>query len=485
MTGRATVLIVDDEVRSLETLNRVLSEDFDVLMASNTLEAEKLLQSEMIHVILCDQRMPDETGVEFLSRVREAWPDPVRMIISGYTDSADIIAGVNDAGIYRYITKPWHPKELIDIVRGAHELLDLQKENETAALEMKLTTQTLKRQVSEKKTIAKKHFHFDRIVHGKGSALGETIDLAKRCAEFDISVLITGESGTGKELLARAIHYGSSRADKPFVVENCGALPDELLESELFGCKKGAFTGAYQDRIGLFEVANGGTIFLDEIGETSPAFQVKLLRVLQEGEVRPLGAQKVRKVDVRVVAATNKNLEDEVEARRFRGDLYYRLSAFPIHIAPLRDRVMDVEPLTHHVLSDVAASFGKVVKGVSAATMAAMKVYPWPGNVRELQNEIQRMVTLSDDVILGTNVLSSKVLRDYESSENIPTGEVGLLKGQVEFLERQLITDALVRHRGNITRVADELGLSRVGLRKKLDRYDLKKVTWLEGERHG
>ncbi len=251
------------------------------------------------------------------------------MIISGYSDSEDIIAGVNDAGIYRYITKPWHPEELLGVVRAAGQLFELQKENENAALEMKLTTHTLKRVVSEKKKVARQHFHFDRIVHGRARPLAATIGQARQSAAFDISVLITGESGTGKELLARAIHYGSHRADKPFVVENCGALPDELLESELFGCKKGAFTGAYQDRIGLFEVANGGTIFLVEIGETSPAFQVKLLRILQESEIRPLGAQKVRKVDVRVVAATNRDLEREVEAGRFRRDLYYRLGGVP------------------------------------------------------------------------------------------------------------------------------------------------------------
>ncbi|MCW8917149.1 MAG: sigma-54 dependent transcriptional regulator [Magnetovibrio sp.] len=485
MTTRATVLVVDDEVRSLETLNRVLSEEFDVLTATNTAEAEKLLQSELVHVILCDQRMADETGVEFLCRVREAWPDPIRMIISGYSDSEDIIAGVNDAGIYRYITKPWHPDELIEIVRGAQQVLDLQKENETAALEMKLTARTLKRQVFEKKKIAKKYFHFDRIVHGQDSSLIDSINLAKRCADFDISVLITGESGTGKELLARAIHYGSGRADNPFVVENCGALPDELLESELFGCKKGAFTGAYQDRIGQFEVASGGTIFLDEIGETSPAFQVKLLRVLQEGEIRPLGAQKVRKVDVRIVAATNKNLEEEVDAGRFRGDLYYRLAAFPIHIPSLKERIVDIEPLTRHVLTEVGATFGKSVKGFSSSAIAAMKAYSWPGNVRELQNEIQRMVTLSDADVLDHTVLSEKVVAGAQQSRENVSDDEASLKGQVESLERRLITEALVRHHGNISRVADDLGLSRVGLRNKLERYGLKKVTWLGEEGHG
>ena len=196
--------------------------------------------------------------------------------------------------------------------------------------------------------------------------------LARKATEYDISVLITGASGTGKELLARAIHYGSDRADKPFVVENCGALPDELLESELFGCKKGAYTGAYQDRVGLFELADGGSIFLDEIGETSAAFQVRLLRVLQEGEIRPLGAQRPRKVNVRLIAATNRSLEDEVAVGRFRRDLYYRLAAFPIHLPPLCERPRDIELIAMRILADVNRSFRRGVKGFAVETLARL-----------------------------------------------------------------------------------------------------------------
>ncbi|MBY0432010.1 MAG: sigma-54 dependent transcriptional regulator, partial [Rhodospirillales bacterium] len=342
MVNLPIILVVDDEVRSLEALRRVLGEDFHVLTATHAGEAEALLEAEMVHVILCDQRMPGQHGIAFLKTVRDRWPDPVRMIISGYTDSEDIIRGVNEAGIFQYITKPWEPDELIRVVRDAVRLYALQRENESASIEMKLTASTLEQVVARKKVALKAHHHFDRILHHPDSPLRQAADLARRIAQYDISVLITGESGTGKELLARAIHYNSTRADKPFVVENCGALPDQLLESELFGCKKGAFTGAYEDRIGLFEQANGGTIFLDEVGETSPAFQVKLLRVLQEGEIRPLGARLTRKIDVRVIAATNRNLEEDVEAQRFRRDLFYRLAAFPIHLPPLRVRPMDI-----------------------------------------------------------------------------------------------------------------------------------------------
>lgn len=483
MTTSATVLVVDDEVRSLESLRRVLAEEFEVLCARNAAEAAKFLEGDIVHAILCDQRMPGETGVEFLKRVRDTWPDPVRMIISGYSDSEDIIAGINEAGIYQYITKPWHPEKLIETVRGAIQLFRLQKEMETAGVDMKLTPERVKQVVSEKRGVARRLYDFERIVHAPASPLAGVIELGKRAAEYDISVLITGESGTGKELLARAIHYGSARAGKPFVVENCGALPDELLESELFGCKKGAFTGAYQDRIGLFEVANDGTIFLDEIGETSPAFQVKLLRVLQENEIRPLGAQRVRKVDVRVVAATNRDLEAEVRAGRFRRDLYYRLAAFPVHMPALRERPMDIPLIAEKVLADVNRAFHRSLVGIAPAALAEMQNYDWPGNVRELQNEIQRMVVMVDGDRLEAEHLSSRIRRCDEPIALAPgTNGHATLKDKVEALERLLIAEALGRHAGNISRVADELGLSRVGLRNKLGRYDMKKGIRDDGE---
>jgi len=475
-TASATVLVVDDEIRSLESLRRVLAEEFEVLCARNATEAAKFLEGDIVHAILCDQRMPGETGVAFLKRVRDAWPDPVRMIISGYSDSEDIIAGLNEAGIYQYITKPWHPAKLIETVRGAIQLFRLQKETETSGVDLKFTPERARQVVSERRGAARRLYDFDRIVHAPGSPLAKVIELGKRAAEYDISVLITGESGTGKELLARAIHYGSARAGKPFVVENCGALPDELLESELFGCKKGAFTGAYQDRIGLFEVANGGTIFLDEIGETSPAFQVKLLRVLQEAEIRPLGAQRIRKIDVRLVAATNRDLEADVRAGRFRRDLYYRLAAFPIHMPALRDRPMDIPLIAAKVLSDINHAFRRSIASISASALAEMKCYDWPGNVRELQNEIQRMVVLLDGERLESEHLSPRV-RWHDEPITVaphPNGNA-TLRDKVEALERVLIAEALGRHGGNISRVADELGLSRVGLRNKLGRYDMKK----------
>ncbi|WIW50528.1 sigma-54 dependent transcriptional regulator (plasmid) [Bradyrhizobium sp. 62B] len=476
MSFQGTILVVDDEVRSQEALRRVLNEDFEVLCAGSAADAEKLLEGEIVHAIICDQRMPHESGVSFLKRVRELWPDPVRMIISGYSESDDIIAGLNEAGIYQYITKPWQPDRLIDIVKEAVQLYRLQKETETAGVDVKATPEHIKRVVSVKRGAAKHLYDFNRIVHAPDSPMHAVIELGRRAAEYDISVLITGESGTGKELLARAIHYGSARAGKAFVVENCGALPDELLESELFGCKKGAFTGAYQDRIGLFEVADGGTIFLDEIGETSPAFQVKLLRVLQESEIRPLGAQRVRKVDVRVVAATNRDLEAEVEAGRFRRDLYYRLAAFPVHMPALRERPMDVPLIAEGVLSQVKTSFNRPGLRFASAALEGFVKYPWPGNVRELQNEIQRMAVLADSDELSAPTLLGRRNGRRTATEVIQKlNGAASLKDRVEDLEKSVIISSLEKYEGNISRVASELGLSRVGLRNKLSRYDLRK----------
>ncbi len=478
MTNLPIILVVDDEKQSQEALRRVLADEFQVLTASTAAEAEGLLEQEMVHAILCDQRMPGIQGVDFLKTVRARWPDPVRMIISGYSEAEDIIAGVNEAGIYQYITKPWEPMELVRTLHGALRLYQLQREHAQASLDLKVSPALLEKAIARKTGALRRQHHFDGIIHAAASPLAEVLEMGRRVSAFDISVLITGESGTGKELLARAIHYNSPRGGKPFVVENCGALPDQLLESELFGCKKGAFTGAYEDRIGLFEQANGGTIFLDEIGETSPAFQVKLLRVLQEGEIRPLGARLTRRVDVRVIAATNRNLEDEVRDKHFRRDLFYRLAAFPIHLPPLRERPVDIPLLAERLLADTARSFGRPHLAFSPEAMTMLAGYDWPGNVRELQNEIQRMVALADSPHLGPDLISPRIrARACPARRALADdGQPRSLKDQVETLEAAILAESLARHRGNISRVADETGLSRVGLRAKLRRYGIERA---------
>lgn len=482
MTDKPTILVVDDEVRMLQALRRALNSEFEVLMANDAAEAEAHLERENVTVILCDQRMPGVTGVEFLKMVRDRWPDPVRMILSGYTDAEDIIAGVNDAGIYQYITKPWEPDALLKTLRGAVRLYQLQRENQSVSLEMKVSGAALERVVSRKKAIIRGSSGFERILRADDSPLEVVCSEASKVAVYDLPVLIMGESGTGKELLARAIHYGSHRANSVFLAENCGALPDELLESELFGSKKGAYTGSYEDRIGLFEQADGGTIFLDEIGETSPSFQVKLLRVLQENEIRPLGSKIRRKIDVRVVAATNRDLEKEVAEGRFRQDLFYRLAGFQLQMPPLRERPMDIPLLVHKLLTDTQAALGKTIEGLAPDAMSSLRTYSWPGNVRELQNVIQRLVVLCDSEKITAELLPESIRSKRTNGTHVDMSEVllggkGDLKTRVEQLEELIISDALTRHGGNISRASEELGLSRVGLRGKMDRYGLSKTS--------
>jgi len=473
-----SILIIDDEIRSIETLERILDEDFDVHSANNIIEATAILEREWIQVVLCDQRMPDMTGVEFCAEIRERWPEVIRMIMSGYTDSEDIIAAINEGGIYQYISKPWHPEDVILKLNNAIEIFELHRKNERLAIELKLQPKTLKEAIEVQREALQAHFSWETIIRSPTSSMNGICSTVKQISPYDVSVLIMGESGTGKELCARALHYNSLRQTEPFVAENCGALPDELLESELFGHKRGAFTGAIEDRIGLFESANGGTIFLDEIGETSPAFQLKLLRVLQEKEVRPLGTNKHRPIDVRIIAATNRNMEEDVRAGRFREDLYYRLATFTIELPPLRDRLADIPYLAIDILNKMQAELGKKVEGFTTEAMECLQQYQWPGNVRELENEIKRMLVLTQESKLSAGLMSPHVLRAIpdemrQDMKLVASSSQAHLKDRIELLEAHIIKETLVRHRWNKTRSAEELGLSRVGLRSKLDRYEL------------
>jgi two-component system response regulator HupR/HoxA len=476
------ILVVDDELRSQEALRRTLEEDFEVFCASSAAEGMEILDMEQstvgIRVVLCDQRMPGTTGVQFLKEVRQRWPDIVRIILSGYTDAEDIITGVNEAGIWQYLLKPWQPEQLLLILQRAAELWRLQQENQRLSLDLRTAEPVLQRRVEKKQARLRHALGLDALVRAAGSPLNPVCDLVARIAPYDLSVMVTGESGTGKEMVARAIHYESNRADKPFITENCGALPDTLLESELFGYKRGAFTGAVDDRIGLFQQADGGTLFLDEIGETSPAFQVKLLRALQEGEFRPLGSNRAVLVDVRVIAATNRDLEADVRSGRFREDLYYRLATIPLHVPPLRERAADLPLLARRLLAQSGASLGKAVSDFAPEVLAVFAAYAWPGNVRELQNEILRMVALSDGPLLDASLLSPR-LRNHpavdggEMAEMLAGGLAGNLGERMAQLELRVLQAAMQRHHGNKSRVARELGLSRVGLRAKLTRHGI------------
>ncbi len=473
------VLVIDDEVRSQEVLRRTLEEEFTVLTASSALEGRGIMEREFVQVILCDQRMPDMTGVEFLKEVRERWPDAVRIIISGYTESEDIIAGINDAGIYQYILKPWHPDALLLTVRAAAQVYELQQQSQRMNLELRTAEPILRQRVKARQETLQDHYEFSRITRAAASPLNKAVDLAARVAGCDIAVHIAGESGTGKELLGRAIHYASPRSGRAFVIENCGAMSDTLLESELFGHKRGSFTGAFEDRVGLFEQADGGTIFLDEIGDTSPAFQVKLLRVLQEGEIRPVGSSRSRRVEVRIISATNRDLEEEVRKGRFREDLYYRLTQFVVPVPPLRERRMDIPLIAFDLLGSAVQAVGRETAGFTPEALDCLTRYHWPGNVRELQNEILRALMLADGAHIGAHLFSPRVLQaapeEDASDMSLLTGLDGGLKERMEALEARVLRETLIRHRWNKTRAATELGLSRVGLRGKLARYGLDK----------
>ena len=481
MTYLPTILIVDDEIRSLESLARILGDGFNVLTASTTAAATHLLESEHVQVILCDQRMPEKSGVEFLKGVRERWPEIIRIILSGYTDAHEIIDGINEVGIFQYITKPWHPENLFLTLQNACRLYALQRENDLLAIELKMAPAEAQKLVSQRRETAKRIYDLDDgIVRNRDGPMETVCDLIRQVAPFDVPVVLCGASGTGKELAARALHYRSLRWNKPFVVENCGALSEQLLESELFGHRRGAFTGAVENHIGLFERADGGTVFLDEIGEVSPGFQVKLLRILQEGEIRPVGSGKTRKVDVRIVAATNKVLGEEVRAGRFRADLYYRLAGMVVELPALKDRPGDVPLLARWLVERTAARLGRDPPRMSEETLECLERYAWPGNVRELQNEIQRMMVLArPGKTLGADLLSRHILMAApaeDGDEDLIVDLDGSLKDRLSALEVRIIRETLIRHRWNKSKAARELGLSRVGLRAKLERYGLENV---------
>ena len=475
----ATVLLVDDEVRSLDAMRRTLEEDFEVLTATGADEAREQMARREVHVILCDQRMPGTTGVEFLREARERWPDAVRIVISGYTDSEDIIAGINDAGIWQYILKPWVPDHLLQTVRSAAEARTLQHGLARLDLELRSGHGTLRAKGQAKLAQARSSFDFARLVRAPGSPLDALCEMAQRIARHDLSVLILGESGTGKELMARAIHYASPRLAGPFVVENCAAIPDTLLESELFGHKRGAFTGAVDDHVGLFQRAHGGTVFLDEIGETSPAFQVKLLRVLQEGELRPVGSTRAVPVDVRVIAATHRDLEADVRAGRFREDLYYRIAGVTLAMPPLRERPGDIVPIAERILVDAAAELALPPARFDDDARAVLMSYPWPGNIRELRNEIARALALSEGPLVHAAAFSRKLLHGQAGAHaeklngHAALPASGTLAERLDSIEAMVLRETLLRHRWNKTRAAQELGLSRVGLRAKLQRFGL------------
>jgi two-component system response regulator HupR/HoxA len=471
---RYGVLVVDDEEAIVESIAMTLEDDYRVWTALSGKQGLELLEREDVALVIVDQVMPDMSGVEFLEKVVERRPQTVRMMLTGYADISSIVRAINDGRIYRYIQKPWEPESLRIDVRRALEAHALVAENVQLAAALADANERLRAENLYLRREVERRYSFDQIV-GSSPAMNKVFEVMEKVAQTDATVLLAGETGTGKDLVARAIHYAGARRERRFVAQNCGALPDTLLESELFGHKRGAFTGAHADKKGLFEIADGGTIFLDEIGETEPGMQVRLLRVLQDGEIRPLGSSETRKVDVRIIAATNRDLRKAVSEGRFREDLYYRLRVVEIELPPLRERREDIPLLAHHFLDLANQKMGRRLRGFTNAAMDRIVAHEWSGNVRELENELQRAVALAGDADTVHLDMLSEHLRGgapAAAGEPLPPGEARDLNLAVDDLKRRMIQGAL-RETGSKTKAADRLGIPRQSLQKMMKRLGL------------
>jgi len=460
------LLLIDDESANLQKLHRTFVDQYNVHLAQTGEEALKILKAHPIDAVITDQKMPNMTGIEFLDAARREHPDLVRIILTGYAEISDLIVAINTSKVDKYITKPWAPDDLRMAVREALERRELQQENSRLAAELQAANERLRTENTILRQQAKLEDRSRNIVSG-GPEMENILKLLRRVTGTETTVLIQGETGTGKELIARFIHNESNRRDRIFLPVNCGAIPRELVESEFFGHARGAFTGASQDKKGFFELADGGTIFLDEIGEAPAELQVKLLRVIQEGEIMPLGFHHSRRVDVRIIASTNRDLRAEVDAGRFRQDLYFRINVFSVTIPPLRARPRDILPLAEYFRKQFAIKLNRKLGAFKAETRNMMESYTWPGNVRELQNEIERLVLLAEpEKEVGPELLSDHIRprpRPYPPPD-------GNMKTAVQNLEDQMIRDTMERLHNNKSRVARALGISRQSLLEKLRR---------------
>ena len=452
-----SVLVVDDEESMRHMLSIILKkEGYDIVCAEGGEQALKILGKDEFDFAICDIKMPGVDGVDFLKRLKteqDIISQPTIVMMSAY-GTIDMAIECMRLGAYDYISKPFKADEMILTLKKAEERERLKSEN----LRFK---QALQAEYDFKNIIAKSH------------QMIEIFQLIKKVADYNTTVLLTGGSGTGKELVARALHYNGNRRDKSFIAVNCGAIPENLLESELFGHVKGAFTDAVRNKNGLFEEADGGTIFLDEIGELPKDLQVKLLRVIQEGELRRVGDSKSRKIDVRIIAATAKDLMEEIKKGNFREDLFYRLNVVPIKIPPLRERQGDIPLLVNHFIERYAKKFGKAVKGISDMAMNLLISYAWPGNVRELENIIERAVILEDtEVIREENLpFTKKTGQSLYQIEELSNG-LSIKKAEEE-LEKTLIRKALEMTNGNKTKAAHLLEISHRALIYKIKEFGL------------
>ena len=447
------VLIVDDEPGLRQSLGLLLTDaGYAVTAEQNGRRALDRATAETFDLVLCDVRMPEMDGLTFLRNYRQRGGSALVIVMSAYGGEDAAIAAMKE-GAYDYLPKPFRPDEVVLTLRKAEERERLRQE--VAGLKAQLATGPAERGL---------------IV--ESAAMRQALELVTRVAEHNTTVLITGESGTGKEVIARAIHRASPRAGKAFVGINCAAIPEALLESELFGHVRGAFTGASSDKTGLFEAANGGTILLDEIGELPLGLQAKLLRVLQENEIRRVGDQRTRRVDARVLAATARDLEAEVRGGRFREDLFYRIHVVVIELPPLRERQDDIAPLSRHFAARLAQRFGRPLS-LGEDAIAWLEQQPWPGNVRELENAIERAAVLNEKPVLERGDFNTVPPRHEVERASGGEDSDGTLKSVVEDAERRAIIDALKATDGNRRAAAERLGVSLRTLFYKIDRYGI------------
>lgn len=464
---RHTLLLVDDERANLQKLRRTFQDTYSILEAASGEEALETLKRRTVSAIITDQRMPGISGAELLRLSLEVQPDLVRIILTGYTEVEDLMDAINQGHVHSYITKPWEPVSLRRTVEQQLRQWELEKENERLTEELSQANRKLEREnVQLRHEVRLLKDDTSQFIY-QSRSMSELLSMLDRVVQTDSTVLIQGETGTGKELLARYIHEHSGRAAQAFVPVNCGAIPRDLVESAFFGHRKGAFTGATEDQKGYFEVADQGTLFLDEVGEAPLALQVKLLRVLQDGQIYRVGGMRPRHVDVRVVASTNRRLDQMVEEGGFRQDLFFRLNVFSVLVPPLRARTDDIEPLAQYFLKRFERRLNKTSGGYEAETLERVQKYPWPGNVRELENEVERLVILCDPGQQITPDLLSERIRHCGREAS----SLGPLKDQVTALERRLILEALHRHKQNKSQAADSLGITRQTIIAKLKQY--------------
>jgi DNA-binding NtrC family response regulator len=456
------VLIVDDEVGTRESLRMLLKNAYEVFLAKNAEEAFLQIKEHSPDIVLLDIILPDLDGLKVLEKIKQKEPDVIVIMITA-TRTVKTAVEAMKLGAYDYVTKPFDTEELSLIIRRA------------------LTTQALEKEVRYLREEIDKSCGFGNIV-GKSKVMEDVFKIVRQIADSKSTVLIMGESGTGKELISRAIHYNSNRRNYPFVTINCAAIPETLIESELFGHEKGAFTNAIEKKLGRFEVAHEGTLFLDEIGELSLATQAKILRFLEEKEFNRVGGSKTIKVDVRLITATNKELTQLLKKGSFREDLYYRINVVPIVIPPLRERKEDIPLLIDHFIRKFNEENNKNVKGVSKEALELMMNYEWPGNVRELENLVERVIALTPNEHIQPNELPLSLINISKINglkEYILDGKVPFLKAEEEF-ERGIILDALKRTNYVQSHAAEMLGISRRILKYKMDKLGINRDTLKE-----